>query len=392
MNKKNIVYDKFYVRTKDRINKYKQIEMISDGEKKLIESIKGLRDEIKPILLNNLEIDINTMDTKYSLSMLFISKKDYKSYLSTILDKLISFRLFYESTYSNGKNSTYGRNPILQILIEDFLDTFNVMISRKKWKDISIYDQFRGYSNRIDKWHYVADNISELTVDSESILLSLSCIDNIDDATEMLFNGIPLTNDFFYVCVNTHKDYDDIIRRGYISNYNEELNVLNTFFRRHNLRHLTVFNPSRKNYLLLLDTYKPNRHHYIGHGTRGDAVDNEKDFLMFRTKSKITSADISSAYSTHIGQFMFINCCDSILVSRELKDSCFESTIGYNNSLDNKEAVYFADEFYRLMNPRGFNMNFLTNFNIVKRTLKNQSLQGSFGQTLDFDGYTAYQK
>jgi hypothetical protein len=392
MNNKNDIYDKHYIRTKDRINEYKQIEKISDGEKKLIQSIQDLRSEIKNILLNYLEIDLNLTDNEYSLSILYMSNSNHLYHLDTFLYKLISYRLFYESTFSNGKNSTYGRNPILQMLLEDFLNTFNIFISRESWKDTSIYDQFRGFSNRIDKWHYVAENINQLTVESENVLLSLSCIDNINDASEMLFNEIPLTNDFFYVCVNTHKDYDDIIRRGYISNYNEELKSLNNFFRRYNLRHLTVFNPSRKNYLLLLDTYKPNRHHYIGHGTRGETSKKEKDYLMFRSKSKITSADISSAYSTSIGQFMFINCCESILISQELKDSCFENTVGYNLILDNKEAAYFAEEFYRLMNPRGFNVHFLSNFELAKRNLKSQSLQGFYGQILDFDGYTAYQK
>ena len=392
MNKKTTTYDKHYIRTKDKINKYEQIEKISDGEKRLITSFQDLRDEIKSILLNKRETDLNFMGNKDSLYILFMSNLNNFSLLDIFVKKLISFRLFYEKTFSYGKNSTYGRNPILQILIEDFLNTFKTFISRKNWKDISIYDQFRGSSNRIDKWNYVEENINQLTVESESILLSLSCIDNINEASEMLFNKIPLTNDFFYVCVNTYRDCDDIISGGYISNYNEELNILNDFFKRYNLRHLTVFNPSRKNYLLLLDTYKPNRHHYIGHGTRSEPLKAEKDYLMFRTQSKITSADISSAYSTNLGQFIFLNCCDSSLISQELKDLCFENTIGYNQDLDNKEAVYFAKQFYKLMNPKGFDMYFLNNFELGKRNLKSQFLQGCKGQILDFDGYTAYQK
>ena len=349
MENKDNLFNKQYIRVKDKIRKYKQIKMITDGEKQLVKSILELRDKLMSAFLNYSDDDLSTVDYKNSLSITFMSNSKKMISMDYFIETLINYRLFYESNFSHGKNSTYGRNPILQLLIEDLLESINSILSRKNWKDKSIYDQFRGDSNHVSKWNYIARNVDQLSVQSEMIILSLSCIDNINDASEVLSAVLQLAGDFFYVCVNTHKDFDEMQLGGYINNYNEELAVLNNFFIRHGLKHLTVFNPSRKNYLLILDTYKPNCHHYIGHGSRGKISTTEKDYLVFRTKSRVTSEDIASAYSANIGQFMFMNCCESMIISQELRDSCFENILGYNLKLDNKEAVYFASEFYSFM-------------------------------------------
>lgn len=377
-------FSKSFIALQTRIeNKRQELTKLSEGEKSLIKSFEDLKSDLWDVLSKN--IGKNNVENFSSLTALFVSYSVKNEYNSIIFKKLIEYRLYYEKVFSYGKNSTFNRNPILQIFITDLLEIYNNSINENKWKEMNVYSEIIGTTRGEEKWEIVSNNTRLLNIDAQNLLFSLSCIDNILFAKELIFDDIPITNNnFFYVCINTWKDIDDLSIGGYIPNYEDELHTLKDYFRRHNIRHFIIFNPTKQNYLLLTSTFKPNYQHYIGHSGR--------DYLWFRKKSYIAPSDIKLAYSSNTGIFMFLNSCDSSSIALELKNINFDKTIGYTGGLDYNQAVYFAEEFYTLNNPRSFTTNFLNVINQAIINLNRRNLFGYNGQSLIFNNYSPYQR
>ena len=365
---KNTLSKRFTI-LQNRIDKREKLLELSDGEKNLIMTFTDLRNEIWGILTNKMN---ENKEVKYSsLTSSYVSFGMNIENQYEIFRKLIDFRLNYEKKFIYGRGSTFNRNPILQMFIQDLLEIYNDSINKNKWKEVNMYSAIIGTTRGEEKWEKVSNNTRLLNIDAQNLLFSLSCIDNILLAKELIFDDIPIiNNNIFYVCINTWVDIDDLGAGGYILNYEDELHAIKTYFVKHNIRHFIIFNPTKQN--------------YFGHSGNGS--------LWFRKKSYIASSDIGLAYLSNVGKFMFLNSCDSNIIALELKNTCFDKTIGHVGGLDYKQAVYFAEEFYRLNNPSGFSTNFYSITNQAILSLNAKNLIGYREQSLCFNSYSPYER
>lgn len=383
MTKDKNTFSKRFISLQNRIDKREKLLELSDGEKNLIMTFTDLKNEIWGILSNKMNESNDVMYSSLTSSYVSFEMNSENQY--EIFRKLIDFRLNYEKKFIYGRSSTFNRNPILQMFIQDLLELYNDSINKNKWKEVNMYSAIVGTTRGEEKWEIISNNTRLLNIDAQNIVFSLSCIDNILLAKELIFDDNPIiNNNSFYVCINTWVDIDDLNAGGFILNYEDELHAIKAYFARHNIRHFIMFNPTKQNYLLLTNTFKPNHQHYIGHSGKG--------LLWFRKKSYIASSDIGLAYSSNVGKFMFLNSCDSSNIAFELKNTCFDKTIGHVGRLDYEQAVYFSEEFYRLNNPNGFSTNFfsITNQAIINLNFKN--LIDYRGQLLLFNSYSPYER
>lgn len=370
---------------------------MSRGEEELIKDIISLKDEIKTFLSESyLKITNNDLDIKQaSLTVLYLAiQNNTIDYSRSVFKIILKYQLEYDKKFSYGKNSTKNRNFSLQLLVEEFLNVINELTNEDQLKSLDYNNNISDYTKE-NKLNYILNNIENIRINNAKLILALSCIDNIINASKLLFTFNDKEIKFYFICVNTHLDIDGSSTMGFISNYNKELIGINNFFERKNIRNLTIFNPSRKLYLLLLKAYNPGRHHYIGHGERGKIEKSEKDHLMFRSKSKITAIDIASAYIGKTGEFIFLNTCHSSIIAEDLKDLCFINTLGYfflGGGLDIKEAVFFSEEFFLKFKPSILKNGFLGLVEQIKKNLMKNHLLGCKGQILNFNGYKSYKR
>lgn len=335
-----------YLKYMKRIENAKNIHGISDGDKEIINDIIALKSKLHKLVSNNKD-NSTTVQLPILLADFFILKEHKVDRSQSIADEIVRFRKIYQEKYYRGKNSKDNRNPILQSYIDDLLMNVNNMImssakDKSQMKEL-IKAQTRGVETKFD---YFLNNSNEFLTKEQHVANVLTSIDNIYFFNEFSLAGIN-TNNPFIVCVNTHKDIDDAGASSKMLNVKSELDHLCKRLNLIGIKSYIVINPPRDLFIELLNIFKPDKLHYIGHS--------ENTHLVFRKKQRITSVDIVDAYENNKIHYIFLNSCSSSQIAYELKQLCARQSIGYRVVLENDVAVMFSKEFYSLINISDFN-------------------------------------
>ena len=278
-----------YIKNKSRISKSRNRFTISDGDLNLIQAIRDIYQRINDSFKESLITSERTF--LQSLLLMYSFLKERIKYSQKLLRIFLDFRLNYQQTFYAAKNSGGERNPFLQILIEEFLNATNALLkgSEYEYRD-SIVKRGQSYKG-VEKWKFYIENISKISVREKDVYNVLSSIDNLiffDQSQISSFNG----KNIFYLVINTHKDIDDDDAEDRILGVNGEVVAINNWLNKHNVRNLITVNPTRAFFITLVEEFRPDKIHYIGHS--------EVDRLLIRTKQLFYSDDIYNAFNGYM--------------------------------------------------------------------------------------------
>jgi len=195
--------------------------------------------------------------------------------------------------------------------------------------------------NTIGKWELLRKN-TEIVIAEKEVADVLSCIDNVMYFREFDLSSINATN-FFFLCVNTHKNIDDPYADDRMLNVKDEILAITNWFHKYNIRNLVLINTTRDIFLAILERFHPIKLHYTGHSTNIG--------ILFRKKQFVTSSDLRIKYSSIPIEYIFLNSCNSSAIANAIFPECTHQSIGYMYGLNNRLAVEFASEMYRLLTP-----------------------------------------